>query len=256
MRTRSVHGGRHELGQNFLIHRPTIRAIVDLIAETEGPILEIGPGDGALTDPLSRLGRAVRAVEIDEHRAAALRSRLPGVDVRAADALRTPFDRPVIVGNLPFHLTTPLLRRLLSSGTWRHAVLLTQWEVARKRAAVGGTTMMTAQTSPWFTFALRGRVPRSAFRPAPSVDGGILDIRRRPEPLLPASERRRYEAFVHHAFTDPGRDLRRALRNGPAGDRGRVDRALAVAGIPRDARARDLDAARWASLWRALGASR
>ncbi|MFB7845229.1 23S ribosomal RNA methyltransferase Erm [Microbacterium sp. NPDC056052] len=256
MRNRSVHGGRHELGQNFLVHRPTVRTIIDLVAATEGPILEIGAGDGALTKPLAHLGRALRAVEIDEHRADALRSALPGVDVRTADGLRIPLDHPVIVGNIPFHLTTPLLRRLLSSGTWRHAVLLTQWEVARKRAGVGGITMMTAQSTPWFTFALRGRIPRSAFRPMPSVDGGILDIRRRSAPLLPPSARRRYEAFVHHSFTDPGRDLRQALAHGAAHDRRHADRALASAGIPRGARARDLAPEQWASLWRSLEVGR
>ncbi len=60
------------------------------------------------------------------------------------DALRTRLDRPVVVGNLPFHLTTPILRRLLAAGGWTEAVLLTQWEVARKRAGVGGRTMLTA----------------------------------------------------------------------------------------------------------------
>lgn len=97
---RSLHGGRHELGQSFLVHTPTLRGIRGLVAETHGPILELGPGDGALTAQ--------------------------------------------------------------------------QWEVARKRAGVGGVTMMTAQTAPWYEFTLHGRVPAHRFRPMPSVDGGIL----------------------------------------------------------------------------------
>lgn len=253
MRTRSTHGGRHELGQNFLVHRPTIRTLVDLVDGTEGPILEIGPGDGALTAPLARLGRDLRAVEIDEHRARRLRERLPGVEIRTADALRAALDRPVVVGNLPFHLTTPLLRRLLGTGGWRDAVLLTQWEVARKRAGVGGATMMTAQAAPWFAFALHGRVPRHAFRPLPAVDGGILTIARRPVPLVPASDRRAYEAFVRRAFTDPGADLRRVLHRGSGASAQRISRAFDTAGIDRRARARDLGAEQWALLWRSLG---
>ena len=90
---RSVHGGRHELGQNFLIHRPTIHAIVDLVASTEGTILEIGAGDGALTTPLARLGRPLVAIDIDEHRVNTLRRRLPNVRVQHADALRHPLDQ-------------------------------------------------------------------------------------------------------------------------------------------------------------------
>jgi 23S rRNA (adenine-N6)-dimethyltransferase len=166
---RSVHGGPHELGQNFLVHRPTIRGIVDLVAATEGSILEIGAGDGALTVPLAALGRDLAAIDIDEHRVRTLRRRLPGVRMEHADALRHPLDRPVVVGNVPYHVTTPILRRMLSRRRWRHGILLTQWEVARKRAGVGGSTMMSAQAAPWFEFALHGRVPARHFRPMPSV---------------------------------------------------------------------------------------
>jgi len=171
---RSLHGGRHELGQSFLVHTPTLRGIRGLVAETHGPILELGPGDGALTAQLVLLGRDLRAIELDEHRARRLRRRHPEVDVRHGDALHARLDRPVVVGNIPFHITTPLLRRLLAEQAWQHAILLTQWEVDRKRAGVGGVTMMTAQTAPWYEFTLHGRVPAHRFRPMPSVDGGIL----------------------------------------------------------------------------------
>lgn len=181
---RHPHGGRHELGQNFLHHPPTVDAIVRLVRATDGPVLEIGAGDGALTRPLAALGRDLLAVELDPHRAHRLARRQPGVEVRCADALQVPLDRPVVVGNIPFHLTTPLLRRLLHHGSWRHAVLLTQWEVARKRAGVGGRTLLTVQTDPWFEVALHGRVPADAFRPRPSVDGGLLAVTRRDRPLV------------------------------------------------------------------------
>jgi 23S rRNA (adenine-N6)-dimethyltransferase len=160
--SRSVHGGRHELGQNFLHHSPTIDRIVRLVRETDGPILEIGAGAGALTEHLATLGRDVLAVDIDEHRVRRLRRRLPSVAVVHDDALRTPLDRPVVVGNLPFHLTTPILRRLLADGGWAEAILLTQWEVARKRAGVGGRTMLTAQTVPWRATLKAAGIPPSA----------------------------------------------------------------------------------------------
>jgi len=205
--TRSRHGGRHELGQNFLVHRPTIDRIVGLVAATDGPVLEIGAGDGALTVPLARLGRDLTAIDLDEHLVRRLRRRLPDVHVEHADVLRHPLDRPVVVSNVPFHVTTPVLRRLLSRDSWEHAVLLTQWEVARKRAGVGGTTMMTAQAGPWFTFTLHGRVPARHFRPVPGADGGLLAVARRSEPLVPARERNAYEAIVRRVFTGRGRTL-------------------------------------------------
>lgn len=252
MRTRSVHGGRHELGQNFLIHQPTIDRIVALVAATDGAILEIGAGGGALTTGLAGLGRDLTAIDIDERRITALRRAHPAVHVEHADALRHSLDAPVIAGNIPFHLTTPILRRLLQRPGWRDAVLLTQWEVARKRAGVGGGTLLTAQAAPWFEFTLQGRVPSHAFRPAPSVDGGILSISRRGSPLVPLAHRRAYERFVGDVFTAKGRGMASILTTVRRCSRPTARRHLAHADIGTDALPRDLGPRQWAHLWKRL----
>jgi 23S rRNA (adenine-N6)-dimethyltransferase len=193
------------------------------VAGTTGPVVEIGPGDGVLTAALASLHRPVTAVEVDARRVRRLTSHgLPGVRVVAGDVLRWPFPaRPhVVAGNVPFHLTTPILRRLLHERHWTDAVLLVQWEVARKRAAGGGTTMMTAMWWPWYTFEMAGRVPASAFRPVPAVDGGILTVRRRAVPLV--TDRAGYQRLVHEVFTGGGRGLGEILpRSGacPGGPR-------------------------------------
>lgn len=252
--SRSSFGGRHELGQNFLIHRPTLAHICDLAGRTEGPILEIGAGDGALTRRLATLDRALVAIDIDEHRVRSLRRKLPDVQVEHADAMTYPLTAPVVVGNIPFHLTTPLLRRILSSGAWERAVLLTQWEVARKRAGVGGSTMMTAQSAPWFRFTLQGRVPAWAFSPQPSVDGGILEIIRRGPPLIPTGQKRAYEQFVKAVFTGRGRDLPQIVRRAWPRDPGRMKSALRAAHVRPGALPRDLTVDQWCALWRVLTA--
>ena len=254
MRNRSARGGRHELGQNFLIHRPTIQGIVDLVATTHGPILEIGAGDGALTAPLARLGRELVAIDLDEHRVRALRRRLPQVSVEHADALRHPLDSPVVVGNVPYHVTTPILRRLLARGQWQQAILLTQWEVARKRAGVGGGTMMTAQAAPWFVFSLHGRVPARHFTPMPSVDGGVLRIDRRSTPLVDPRDRGRYERFVRAMFTARGNGLPALLQHGAGVTKSRARSVVAHVGIAPDRLPRDLRPEEWAALWHALAA--
>ncbi|RMI12951.1 23S ribosomal RNA methyltransferase Erm, partial [Cellulomonas triticagri] len=251
---RHPHGGRHELGQNFLHHPPTVDAVLRLVRATDGPVLEIGAGDGALTRPLTTLGRDVLAVEIDPPRADRLRRAVPGARVVCADALRVPLDRPVVVGNIPFHLTTPLLRRLLGHGDWRHAVLLTQWEVARKRAGVGGRTMLTAQTDPWFAVALHGRVPAAAFSPRPSVDGGLLAVTRRPEPLVDPRSRAAYQRFVAAVFTGRGRGVGEVVVRASGAPPGRVRGALRDAEVHPDVLPRDLAPVQWAALWHALGA--
>ncbi|MGC5614572.1 23S ribosomal RNA methyltransferase Erm [Georgenia sp. Z1491] len=249
---RSSAGGRHELGQNFLHHRPTIDRIADLVADTDGPILELGAGDGALTRALARLGRPLTAVEIDEHRVRRLRRSVPGVRVEHADATRIALDAPVVAGNIPFHLTTPVLRRLLGAGRWQRAVLLTQWEVARKRAGVGGGTMLTAASAPWFAFTLEFRVPAAHFAPRPSVDGGVLGVVRRARPLVPHRERRRYEAFVRGVFTGPGGGLARVVERAGRTDQRTARRALGRAGVAERALPRDLGPEQWAALWGAV----
>ncbi|WP_269305298.1 23S ribosomal RNA methyltransferase Erm [Aeromicrobium sp. HA] len=246
---RSTHGGRHELGQNFLVHPSTIRTIVELVAATRGSILELGAGDGALTRPLARLGRPLTAVDLDEHRVASLRASLPAVTVEHVDALTVPLVHPVIVGNIPFHLTSPILRRLLAADTWNDAVLLTQWEVARKRCGVGGSTLLTAQTAPWFTFALHGRVPSTGFRPRPSVDGGVIGIRRRSAPLVPNGHRSRYERFVRAIFTGRGGTFDRIVEQATRAPHALIHVALREAGVRAGTLPRDLSAEQWSRLW-------
>lgn len=250
--TRSSTAGRHESGQNFLIDPAAIRRFVELVDATPGPIVEIGPGDGALTRPLALLGRPITAFELDGRRAERLDRATPRhVSVRRDDVLRARFPpRPhTVVGNIPFHLTTAILRRLLAESAWTDAVLLVQWEVARRRAGVGGATLLTAQTWPWFEYTLEGRVPSRAFRPMPGVDGGLLRITRRLVPLVPVGERRAYEALMTRIFTGPGRGLRDVVRRATR----MPDRAIAEwmrrSGLPATALPRHPRAEHWAELW-------
>ncbi|HYH31950.1 MAG TPA: 23S ribosomal RNA methyltransferase Erm [Pseudonocardia sp.] len=240
--SRRALGGRHELGQNFLVDRRVAARIAALVPP--GPVVELGAGDGALTRQLAARAGDVTAVELDPGRVAGLRRALGRrVRVVQADMLRFRLDAdPHVVSNVPFGITTPLLRHLLGQHAWTTAVLLLQWEVARKRAAVGGTTLLTASWWPWYEFRLAGRVPASAFRPRPAVDGGILVLRRRPVPLVPPAERAAYQRLVREAFR--GDRLLPAVRATlPA-----AHRWLAAHGLDRRARPSELTAETWAAL--------
>ncbi|MGP4016660.1 23S ribosomal RNA methyltransferase Erm [Saccharopolyspora sp. 5N708] len=204
---------RRELGQNFLIDRGAARRLVDLLDPSPVPIVELGAGRGAITRELVHTGRSITAVEIDRCWAAELRDSCPQVRVIRCDMLefRFPAAPHAVVGNLPFGITTAMTRRLLDAPGWSQAVLLVQWDVARKRA--GGGTMLNAQWAPWYEFRLGGRVSARSFRPVPAVDGGVLEVRRRPQPLVPADELPRYQRFVEAVFTGRGRDLAEIVRN-------------------------------------------
>ena len=131
---------------------------------------------------------------------------------------------------------------------------MTQWEVARRRAAVGGATMMTAQWWPWFEFELHDRVPASSFVPRPGVDAGVIKITRRRTPLLDVTARRPYKAFVHDAFTGCGRGIEGILVNLAGRERRMVVRAALVRrGITRHALPKDLSDEDWAALFSELG---
>jgi 23S rRNA (adenine-N6)-dimethyltransferase len=252
--------GRHENGQNFLQDQPTADHVVAHVAGTSGPIVEIGPGRGALTERLARLGRPLTVVEIDRGLAARLERQLgPEVAVVHGDFLRHPLPREphVLVGNLPFHLTTAMLRHVLRAPGWTHAVLLVQWEVARRRAGVGGRTLMTAQWLPWFTFELGRRVPAGAFTPAPSVDGGLLIVARRPSPLIHVSQRQTFHAMAHRVFTGRGRGIVEITTRAGlfASEREARNWATAV-GLAGRALPKDLTAEQWVDLFRRSGARR
>ena len=240
--------GRHELGQNFLVDPAAVDTIISVVAAwpDDRPLLELGPGDGALTAPLAALGRPITAVELDPRRARRLRQHFGDrVDVVHADLLQHDLGTGAdVVSNVPYHLTTPLLRRLLRAPAWGHALLLLQWEVARKRAGVGGTTLMTAQWWPWFTFALVDRVPARAFRPVPAVDGGLLEVTRRSEPLV--DDRAAYQSLVAGVFSGRGRGVLEVVRRRHG--QSVADRWAARHGVTRHHLPRDLDAAQWVGL--------
>lgn len=209
-------GGPHELGQNWLVDRRFPAEMAEILRHAPPyPVLELGAGNGALTEALVANGSTVTALELDRRRVDRLRRRFAErAEIVEADMLTFEFGpKPHnVIANVPFSVTTPLLRRLLQQNHWDTAVLLLQWEVARKRAAVGGTTMLTASWWPWYEFSLGSRVPAAAFTPVPTVDGGILVIRRRASPLVPSEKRTDYQDLVRHAFTGRGRGLRAILR--------------------------------------------
>lgn len=186
------------------------------------------------------------AVEIDTALAAALRRRFTEVRVLEDDLLRVPLPRVPfkVVANLPFEGGTAALRRLLDPRVpLENADVIVDWGLASKRASVWPGTQLSAYWGAWFELSLVRRLPRCVFAPPPSVDAGMLRIVRRAQPLVPPSDRRAYEAFLACGYRD---GLRSAVT--PQ----RLKRYEAELGFARQARPRDLDAAQWAGLWRAV----
>lgn len=200
-------GPRRVYSQNFLASRAlAARLVAEVNVGPSDFVVEIGAGSGMLTAELARRAARVRAVEVDPRWADRLRVRMqthPNVQVVKGDALLVPLPAEPfrVIANIPFGATTDLLHRLLDdpSTPLTRADLLLQWEVARKRAG-RPRTALSAQWSPWWRFRLAHRVPRTAFRPQPAVDAGLLTIERRGTPLLPPETHKSFADFVHAVF--------------------------------------------------------
>jgi 23S rRNA (adenine-N6)-dimethyltransferase len=219
-------------------------------------VLDLGAGGGIVTGALVAAGARVRAVELDPAALRQLRARFggdPRVDVAAADATSVPLpDEPfAVVANLPFAVGTALLRRLLGDPRLGLTQLdaIVEWGLAAKRTAVWPSTLLGCTWGAWYELALVRRVPRACFSPPPSVDAAVLRARRRPEPLVPPEEARRYEALLRRAFSAQA-PLERVF------PRRVVHRVAHELGFDPHAKARDLDARQWAALHGALGSGR
>jgi len=198
---------RRVLSQNFLVDRRAIDGLVDGSGAGEGDlVLDVGAGNGLISQALARRGAQVMAIERDPALAERLRAKFgtwPSVTVVEADVLTAPLPTEPfrVVANIPFGITTKILRRLLDDGgELTRADVIVQAEVARKRGTGGRGTLLNACWEPWFEFGTGARIPAIAFRPRPKVDAAILIIVRRDPPLLDPALRRDYTQFVTAAF--------------------------------------------------------
>jgi len=268
-------GARRSLSQNHLADGEVLEAIVEAAAITPGRrVLEIGPGIGILTGALLGAGASLTAVEIDRRLAAHLRERFAGavageesepgcpgglrlvegdvLDLDLADLVTAPYD---VVANLPYHVTSPVLHRLLG-GTVRpeRIVVMLQREVAERIASPpGGMSYVSVFVQYHAEVEVLRIVPASAFEPRPQVDSAVLGGASRPRRLDGAGEEALWR-LVQAGFRERRKMLHNVLsRQLTSVGRARVEEALAAAGIAADRRPQDLSVDQWMALSRAIG---
>jgi 16S rRNA (adenine1518-N6/adenine1519-N6)-dimethyltransferase len=215
------HVARKRFGQHFLTDGGIIDAIVRAIDPKPGePLVEIGPGLGALTKPLLERCRHLTVIELDRDLAARLR-RTAGLDVVESDVLKV--DMPALaerlggplrlVGNLPYNISTPILFHLLASASCvadQHFML--QKEVVDRMAAgPGGKTYGRLSVMLQWRYAIESLidVPPGSFEPPPQVDSAV--VRMVPLPEVAALDMPRFEAMVASAFSQRRKLLRHSL---------------------------------------------
>lgn len=243
-----------KLGQNFVVDANTVRKIVQAAEVQPGErVVEIGPGLGSLTLAILATGAGVTAVEIDHRLAARLpqTARERGVPEGAltvvdADALRVtalPGEPTVLVANLPYNVSVPVLLHFLETFRYlERGVVMVQAEVAERLAAKPGSKVYGAPSvkAAWYgPWRLCGTVSRQVFWPVPNVDSLLVGFHRDPEPRGSEDERRRTFAIVDAAFNQRRKMLRQAL-SGMFGSSTEASAVLEAAGVAPTARGEDL----------------
>ena len=256
------HRPRKRFGQHFLHDPFVIRKIIDAVNPQRGQtVVEIGPGQGALTLPLlERLG-SLQAVELDRDLARALETRCAGhgqLVIHCADALRFDFTRLAppagrlrLVGNLPYNISTPLLFHLLEQ---RECIddmhFMLQKEVVERMAARTGTKQygrLTVMLAAFCRVESLFHVGPGAFRPPPRVDSSVVRLIPWRTPPFSVGDGRAFAVLVNRAFSMRRKTLKNALK-GILAESGIVD-----AGVDPGCRAETLAPAKFAALARQLG---
>jgi 16S rRNA (adenine1518-N6/adenine1519-N6)-dimethyltransferase len=256
---------RKRFGQHFLHHRAILAHIADALGPGPGDlVLEIGPGQGALTEALVARGARVVAIEKDRDLVPIVRQRLPGVTVVEGDALELdwrkaagigPNDELLVTGNIPYNITTPLLDRALTPPRPRRIVFLVQKEVAERIVAKPGSKTYGALSVG--VQAVAGieklfAVPAGAFHPPPQVDSAVIRLTPLGEPLVRNDDLPRFRRLVVGLFGFRRKQLTRGLRELTGWPVEKVAAAIQQAGLIAGSRAETIPPAGFQKLLRAL----
>lgn len=253
-----------KFGQHFLGDQNVLAAIADAVAPNSGDtVVEIGPGRGALTDMLAARPNRLIAIEIDRALAGQLRERYTSksnvtivehdvLEVDVAELAGGPF---VVVGNVPYYITTPILFHVLKPPFPRHAVFLVQREVAERIVSLPnsrsyGALSVNVQAMARAEILLS--VPPSAFRPPPKVDSAVVRITPREEPLIEPGEVEKFRGFVQGLFGMRRKQIGKSLRSVSRLSAEESVEVLGSLGIDPQARPETLEPAKMVELMRAL----
>lgn len=264
-RPRTAAPRRARIGQHFLCDPLIAHDIVDAAGLSDrDTVLEIGPGGGALTEQLIERAGHVVAVELDERLAARLRERHAGdrrltvvggsVLDHPADELLAAADRQppyVVVANLPYYITAPVLRHLLERGPRpQRLVLMVQREVAEAICGRHGLSLLGVSVQVFAAPRLLFRVPPEAFRPPPRVQSAVVRLDSFAQPLVPAAELPGFFRVVQAGFRQPRKQLRNSLPGGIWLPPGAAPALLEAAGVDPSRRPGTLSIVEWLALYR------
>lgn len=246
-------------GQHFLCSHTVLDQITGAAQiDSSEVVLEIGPGLGVLTERLLTQTQRVVAIEQDQRWAPILNDRF-GIadrgDLFLGDALRFDWARLcggeyVLVSNLPYSITLPVLERVAQDPLLRRAILLIQREVGERLLSEANTSERGALSvimQEFFAMKKITLVQKADFWPAPEVDGIVMTFERQVTPTIPADQRQPFSAFVSGLF----RHRRKTVENNLAQsmERAQAETLLVGLGISPSARPQELTNEQWRQLY-------
>ncbi len=254
------------LGQNFLHDESALQKITAAAQITPADeVLEIGPGLGALTRHLAQAARTVTAVEIDARLLPALRYVLadfPNVRLIHDDILRlNPADLMhrdgyIVAANIPYYITSAILRHLLEAAPKpRRLVLTVQREVAERIIARNGKmSLLALSVQVYGTPRIAARIPAGAFYPPPKVDSAVLSVEIHPQPQIPAENLDIFFRLIKAGFSQKRKTLRNALSAGLHWSKEETAHFLEEGHVAPQRRAETLSLDEWGELVRLYAA--
>jgi 16S rRNA (adenine1518-N6/adenine1519-N6)-dimethyltransferase len=248
---------KKSLGQHWLHDEDSLLAMCDAgLVHHHDTVLEIGPGLGTLTKLLVQKAAQVIAVEFDEQLARDLPTAVPAVNLRVihSDILKLDLTQlPVgykVIANIPYYLTSNLLRTLSeSSNPPKMIALLVQKEVAeRVCAGPGSMSLLSVSVQMYYDAALDRVVKAELFTPPPKVDSQIVQLVRRPEPLFGDRDSKHVFRIVKAGFSNRRKTLLNSLSAGLRLSKDETGAYLAAAVINPMARPQELSLEQWLAL--------
>ncbi len=251
-------------GQNFLYDEDVLAEIAGAALLTEGdPCVELGPGLGHLTRALLATGAKVTAVERDRDMVKVLNGEMPTLKVVSADAANVNFAEiagapdVTVVGNLPYHLSSPILFEVLDqSDSVKRAVFTLQREVVTRLAAPPGGReygILSVMLGLRYDVEDVMELNRNLFHPPPNVDSAVVRLTRRKTPRAEVQSERRFRKLVKAGFAQRRKTLLNSLKSDKSlGEPEVLVAALLSAGIDGIRRAETLSVEEFAALERAL----
>jgi 16S rRNA (adenine1518-N6/adenine1519-N6)-dimethyltransferase len=253
-------------GQNFLSDEVILSRIVDeaMIAPAD-VVVELGPGLGHLTRALLETGCTLVAVERDRDMVKVLEAQaLKGLKIVEGNAADLDFakaagsDQVVVVGNLPYHLTSPILFEVLDQADHvRRAVFTLQAEVVTRLSAQPGGRdygLLTVLLGLRFHVEQVMKIPSHFFHPPPKVDSAVVRLSRRETPRAQVVSEARFRQVVKAGFAQRRKTLSNSLASDPKlAEAHDLDAVLVSAGIDGKRRAETLSVEEFAAIERALG---